>query len=273
MKKYMIILLALISFQIVQAQTGNYMVYKEYDPDTWIVKTLGDNWYIDINDDDIPAIEWYTWYPGPPAMTFAAESHAINGWKACSLVLQRDPDQNIPNNFYFESTTPFNDTSLVWAENCYAEIYRPYPNSHPLKFKVGLRHSDGENFYYGWAEFEEDRDRPNNTALLHLSRTCYCTIPNYPLIWGQTSLTDDILENEAAAFATLHPNPTTGQVTIMGQDLKAAEVFNTLGQQVATASGEGETLHIDIASLPAGIYFVNVTDGEGRKCVKKVVKE
>ena len=72
---------------------------------------------------------------------------------------------------------------------------------------------------------------------------------------------------------TLYPNPTNGLVTITGKDLKHAEVFNTLGQQVATASGEGETLHIDIANLPAGVYFVNVTDGEGRKCVKKVVKE
>jgi hypothetical protein len=59
----------------------------------------------------------------------------------------------------------------------------------------------------------------------------------------------------------------------MGHDLKAAVVFNTLGQQVATATGEGETLQIDIANLPIGVYFVNVTDGEGRKCVRKVVKE
>jgi hypothetical protein len=50
-------------------------------------------------------------------------------------------------------------------------------------------------------------------------------------------------------------------------------VFNTLGQSVATAKGEGERLTVDISNLPAGIYFVNITDGEGRKCVKKVVKE
>ena len=72
---------------------------------------------------------------------------------------------------------------------------------------------------------------------------------------------------------TLYPNPTNGLVTITGKDLKHAEVFNTLGHQVARATGEGETLHIDIANLPAGVYFVNITDGEGRKFVKKVVKE
>ena len=35
----------------------------------------------------------------------------------------------------------------------------------------------------------------------------------------------------------------------------------------------GETLQIDIANLPAGVYFVNIMDEEGRKCVRKVVKE
>jgi hypothetical protein len=59
----------------------------------------------------------------------------------------------------------------------------------------------------------------------------------------------------------------------MGKDLKAAEVVNALGQCVATAQGEGERLTVDISSLPTGVYFVNITDNEGRKCVRKVVKE
>ena len=71
----------------------------------------------------------------------------------------------------------------------------------------------------------------------------------------------------------IHPNPTTGQVTIMGQDLKSAEVFNTLGQKVATATNGSDCITLDISNLPAGIYIVSITDGEGRKCVKKVVKE
>ena len=81
------------------------------------------------------------------------------------------------------------------------------------------------------------------------------------------------IEENVNESVTLHPNPTTGQVTITGKYLKQAEVFNTLGQRVATATDEGETLHIDLANLPAGVYFVNVSDGEGRKCVRKVVKE
>lgn len=113
----------------------------------------------------------------------------------------------------------------------------------------------------------------------HLSRQndelCMTDVRRIEIHYANTPMPDYDVEEYATeqSFATIHPNPTTGQVTIMGQDLKAAVVFNTLGQQVATASGEGETLHIDIANLPAGVYFVNITDGEGRNCVKKVVKE
>ena len=79
--------------------------------------------------------------------------------------------------------------------------------------------------------------------------------------------------SEYGIEANIYPNPTSGIVSITGKDLRQAEVINTLGQRVATATGEGETLQIDLSGLPAGVYFINVTDGEGRKCVRKVVKE
>ena len=46
-----------------------------------------------------------------------------------------------------------------------------------------------------------------------------------------------------------------------------------LGQKMLYVQGKGKELQIDMTALPAGIYFVTVTDEEGRKCVRKVVKE
>ena len=72
---------------------------------------------------------------------------------------------------------------------------------------------------------------------------------------------------------SLHPNPTTGLVVLTGEDLRQAEVVNMLGQKMLCVQGKGKELQIDMTALPAGIYFVAVTDKEGRKCVRKVVKE
>lgn len=81
------------------------------------------------------------------------------------------------------------------------------------------------------------------------------------------------VEEKGGLVCNLYPNPSTGMVTISGTNLKQAQIINTLGQCVATVKGEGEQLTVDISNLPAGVYFVNITDSEGRKCVKKVVKE
>jgi len=72
---------------------------------------------------------------------------------------------------------------------------------------------------------------------------------------------------------TVHPNPTNGMVTIMGENLQQAEVTNMLGQQVLSVQDEGDELRIDMTSLPSGVYLVTVTDKSGRKSVQKLVKE
>lgn len=69
------------------------------------------------------------------------------------------------------------------------------------------------------------------------------------------------------------PNPTTGRVTLKGENLRQAVVVNLLGQQMLSVQGKGDELGLDIAALPAGVYFVTVTNEEGRMCVCKVVKK
>ena len=136
--------------------------------------------------------------------------------------------------------------------------------------------------YYGW--FNEiwidstilginNGGVPRIKEYICVHDVAFCTIPNFPLKWGQTDFTGIEDKEKPTTFATIHPNPTSSMVTVTGESLRQAEVLNMLGQQVLSAQGEGDELHIDLAALPAGIYFVNVTDKEGRKCVRKVVKE
>ena len=272
MKKYLFTLIALVSLQTAFAQTDNYLIYREYDPDYWVELKLDspfghEFYYINIDDDENFDVSYSIW--GEDHWTIS-QMMTHNGWEACNYRL-RSRELSSDNNFY-DLSIPLNDTSLVWNTCIYPEMHT-YPDT--IRYKTALRYRVGEDFYYGWAEFEEFIQNYSyiHPFYFHIVRTCFCAIPNYPLHWGQTSLTEGLDETEATAFVAVYPNPAKDIVTITGKDLKQAEVFNTLGQGVVKVQGQSETLQIDIANLPAGVYFVNITDEEGRKCVRKVVKE
>ena len=67
-----------------------------------------------------------------------------------------------------------------------------------------------------------------------------------------------------------YPNPARDLVKVEGVEPTSVQLYNAFGQLVKTANG---TKEIGMAGLPSGIYFLNITDSEGRKCMRKVVKE
>jgi hypothetical protein len=71
----------------------------------------------------------------------------------------------------------------------------------------------------------------------------------------------------------VYPNPATGLLFVEGENLKLATIYNILGQKVFFAKAHDGNITLDLNGQPAGIYFVTITDQEGRKCVKKVVKQ
>lgn len=264
MKNYwIIIVLVVFGYNITYAQTNNELIYKEIDSD-FQTYYLNDSRHIDINNDSVSDFFFNTFLSG---YYWAYGIWPEANWNCCSY----HPEVYHPgvNNTFDDLSIPLDDNSMAWSAD---QFFVEHLYCDTSSYKVALRYRNGDDYYYGWVEIYLIYSS-NTFYKLKVSRTCFCTIPNYPLRWGQTSLTDGYEENQATAFATLHPNPTTGLVTIIGKELKHAEVFNALGQRLATAQGEGERLTVDISALPAGIYFINITNEEGRKCVRKVVKE
>ena len=143
--------------------------------------------------------------------------------------------------------------------------------------KICVKRHSGNSNYYGWFRaYNGYISYPNGgiRSFIGLDKYAFCTVPDYPLRWGQTDILG-IEENGETnnAFAVIHPNPTTSLITVTGKNLQQAEVLNMLGQRILSVPGKGNELHIDMATLPVGVYFVSITDEEGRKCVRKVVKE
>lgn len=79
----------------------------------------------------------------------------------------------------------------------------------------------------------------------------------------------DAVEETAASGLLVYPNPANSKIFVEGENIGAVEVYNSLGQKVATVEGSENTA-IDVTSFDNGVYVVRVITNEGGVTTKKV---
>ena len=276
MKKILFLVALAITLTAGYAQQGE-IIYTDFEPDLYIEALTAvyekDTIKVDLDQDSIVDFKMYIdrLYSGTARYVFVTSSW---DFRICF------------NNIYSYGYMDENDTIVPYprwspANDAYELLWYPLDTDF-MDVYIGFRKTVDEDYYYAWARIYMYRNphgqghHPSHGDFDIVYAYCddmvFCTIPNYPLRWGQTSLTEVIEETKFTSCAIIHPNPTNNLVTITGMNLQQADVFNMLGQQVLSVQGKGNELHINMATLPAGVYFVTITDDEGRKCVRKVVK-
>jgi hypothetical protein len=273
MKKLLVLFIVFLSIATLKAQE-NGILYTNYDPDLY-TQTIAstdpiDTIKIDLDRDGTTDLKIYikTLYSSGDRFVMILSSWR---WRFCrnnpTWQYGYDPNDTILTNYGFDQSA--NSPSwLPWNSSSYSEE------------TLGFNKTVNNENYYAWAKvyFTYNGQGHDSHGVYMIVRAycdevAYCTIPDYPLRWGQTSMEWDVDENNMPSFADIHPNPTNGAIAITGKDLKKAEVFNSQGQQVLSAQCQGDQLTFDLGNLPAGLYFVNVTDEKGQKTVKKIVKQ
>ena len=74
--------------------------------------------------------------------------------------------------------------------------------------------------------------------------------------------------NEATANAiNVYPNPTTGMVTVEGENITAVAIYSAAGQLISVVN----TTTIDMSTFGTGVYFLNVIDNANNTTVQRVV--
>ena len=216
-----------------------------------------------------------TSFSGPPIFEvsnvyYMAGSGIVSPYDACwSFRLRAEENDTI---------SMLNDWKYCFSHYLFGET--PYGSGQgPIHedFHTAIRNRQPDGSYcYGWIHYRVDAetDFPNSNDLSNCWITfyeyAYCTIPGYPLRVGQTSFSWGVEEAEASAFATVHPNPTTGKIHIEGEKATEIQVFNALGQLVKTVQNTNE---VGLEGQPQGLYLLRVTLEGGKVFSDKVVKE
>jgi uncharacterized repeat protein (TIGR01451 family) len=86
---------------------------------------------------------------------------------------------------------------------------------------------------------------------------------------GVSSNPSGVQGNQTSNKVWLHPNPTTGQLTLSEEG--KVEVYDLRGVQMLSTKTEHQT--VDISGLPKGIYFLRHSNASGQTSSVKVVKE
>ena len=241
MKKRITLMTIMLLLAINLKAQQNEIIYVDFEPDT--VLSVGhqpNDIRIDLDNDGVPDIDmnWYHQSPGE----YVELGCCNHNMKMCFV--EEGDTISSQEDWRLGTISP--------------QLYEHY----------GVRLEKEGRYYYGWfrvyAILEERK--------LCFDKFAFCTVPDYPLRWGQTSIIG-VDENETNSIATIHPNPTTGRVTVTGESLQQADVLNILGQRVLGVQGKGEELQLDLSRLPAGIYTLRVTMEDGKTYSDKVVKE
>ena len=87
---------------------------------------------------------------------------------------------------------------------------------------------------------------------------------------------DTALNIDTIGFNSIsaYPNPATTELTITSTN-KITQVImtNIIGQIVQSETPNAEKIEVNISTLPLGVYFVKVTDGQGQKTITKIIKQ
>jgi hypothetical protein len=242
MKTIIIAIISLVFIQIsLSAQTENGIIYYDYTPDTSVYKLRSganypfDSLFIDIDRNNTNDIKLYFNVTSPTYVTPSIIS--INDNMQCCVI---------------KSDTISSDTN-VWT---YGIIWL-YSDAGDELDSLAIRYSDGEDYYYGW--FRAYKDSNDTAIFLVVDKTAFCTIPNYPLLWGQTSTNGISIKDTSDSSLELNYNNNKGKVLVYYPKgiIDEVEIINSSGQLLNKISNiNADNTEINVSNYKSGMYIV-----------------
>ena len=129
---------------------------------------------------------------------------------------------------------------------------------YPEYTHYAFRQNAGDGYHYAWA-----RIRVESFDNVCIDEMAYCTIPNYPLQWGQTNITEGLEEETIKTDFTVYPNPAKNVLFVETRRATSLpdptyRITNLMGQTQLQGCITAENQQINIENLPAGMYFISM---------------
>ena len=127
---------------------------------------------------------------------------------------------------------------------------------------LGLALNTSGLTYYGWVRLDVTVDASADACICIIKDYAYNSIPNQPILAGQT-MTTGIIENTLALSMNLFPNPASDELTTDFTLEEPADVqfglYDIVGNYIVLASEENYAAgphrkSINVEQVPPGIY-------------------
>lgn len=256
---FILAFICLFSCSLFSQEKGK-IIYTDFEDDVFF--PLYDSIYIDINHDDILDCKVvHNWSDtGLDYQTF--ETYA--GWEIASVY----PNDTLPIMSHTNWKTRGFITMCWMGLEWMGEI---------KDFNFIFRHNINDNDYcYGWirlgVRYGYDSKSETCAYRYYFYDMAYCTIPNYPLMFGQKDFVD-IEENEyATSDVSLFPNPVEDKLSLQlsgNVSCKNVEIYGIDGRMLKSQNDDFE--NIDVSDLPTGLYIAKINLNDGNTFTEKVV--
>lgn len=142
-------------------------------------------------------------------------------------------------------------------------------------------HSDGsfnfgylpEGNYQLWSEMAGKVTEP---ALVSISETNN-TVNGVRIVIGQNRITTSVAQRMASNTLsyTMYPNPGTDKVFVEAEGLDRVMVYDIMGKEITNLQQtvNSNSIMLDIASLKAGVYLVQVVGKQGQTSTTRLMKQ
>ena len=164
------------------------IIYIDYEPDTckFITSNPESDFMFDIDHDGTVdmTLSGYTQH-GAVLVNIAMS----NGFQLCRS----------------NENTILNADTINWFQT--DDLSNGFPLDSYRK-RYGFRKTIGEHYFYGWMEIYWDGIFVPEGKMIYLDRMAFCTIPDYPLRWGQTSLNSIGMEGAEWYYEIQNDNGT-----------------------------------------------------------------